>query len=76
MSDQMDDFGFTLVGEEEVLAKAPADLRAEKLRDMIMPLLLKLKANPDKDMIKWSGPARIKQIDEFIAKINKVVDES
>lgn len=74
MSDEIDDFGFTLVDEKEVLARVPADPRAEKLRSMIMPLLLKLKANPDKDMIKWGGADRVKQIDEFIAKINKVVD--
>lgn len=68
------DFGFTLVGDEDLIAAAPADTRAERLRDMILPLLTKLKANPEKDMIKWGGVERTRQIDEFIAKINNVVD--
>lgn len=69
-----DDFGFTMVGEDEVLAKAPTDDRAERLRDMITPLLNNLKKNPDKDYIQWHGIDRVKQIDSFIARMNKLVD--
>lgn len=67
------DFGFTLVGEEDITYKS-ADFRAEQLRDMIMPLLNNLKRNPEKDYIQWPGADRVKQIDDFIAKINKLVD--
>ena len=66
-----DDFGFSLVGEEDI---AHVDDRAEKLRKMIMPFLNNLKKNPEKDYIQWKGKDRIKKIDEFIVKINKLVD--
>lgn len=66
------DFGFTIVGEEDL--QGPADTRAEQLRDMIMPLLNNLRANPDKDIIRWKGPDRVKKIDEFISRMDKLVD--
>ena len=66
------DFGFTIVGEEDL--QGPNDTRAERLRDMILPLLNNLKANPDKDIIKWKGTERVKKIDEFIKKMNDLVD--
>ena len=69
---EFDDFGFTLVGEDDIAG--PADNRAEKLRDMIMPLLKNLKKNPEKDYIQWPGKDRVKKIDEFITKMNSVVD--
>lgn len=68
------DFGFTLVGEEDILATKALDNRAERLRDMIMPMLNNLKHNPNKDYIQWPGEARIAQIDAFIAKMNALVD--
>lgn len=73
-TDDTNDFGFTLVGEEDILVKAPVDLRAEKLRDMVMPLLNNMKKNPDKDYIQWPGKDRVKQIDAFIKKMNALVD--
>ena len=68
------DFGFTMVGEEDILAPRVEDNRAEQLRDMIMPFLNNLKGNPNKDYIQWPGADRTKQIDAFIQKINKLVD--
>lgn len=47
--------------------------KVEKLYKMIMPLLLNLKKNPEQEYIKW--PDRTKKIDEFIAKIEKVVND-
>jgi hypothetical protein len=41
---------------------------------MILPFLKNLKQNPEKDIIKWNGKDRIKKIDEFIEKINVLVD--
>ena len=64
-----DDFGFSFATEEDI---KPNDDRAEKLRKMIMPLLNNLKKNPEKEMIVW--PDRVKKIDDFIKKMNKVVD--
>lgn len=69
-----DDFGFSIVDESELTKVVENNEKAEKLRAMIMPLLKNLKANPDKDIIKWSGPDRVQRIDEFIKKMNKLVD--
>ena len=41
---------------------------------MILPFLNNLKKNPEKDMIKWNGKDRVEKIDEFIVKINKLID--
>ena len=41
---------------------------------MILPFLNNLKKNPEKDMIKWNGSDRVKKVDEFIKKINDLVD--
>jgi hypothetical protein len=68
------DFGFSFTTEEEMTVVQENNEKAEKLRDMIMPLLMNLKKNPDKDIIKWEGDARIKSIDAFIKKMNKLVD--
>lgn len=72
MDKDSEDFGFTMIGEEDI--QLPADDRAEQLRDMIMPLLNNLKLNPEKDIIRWQGVDRVKKIDEFIEKMNKLVD--
>jgi hypothetical protein len=40
---------------------------------MIMPLLLNLKKNPDKDIIKWAGADRVKNIDAFIKKMDAYI---
>jgi len=69
------DFGFSFTDEEEIVVKnKPVDDRAERLRAMIMPLLMNLKKNPEKDMINWPGKDRVKKVDDFIKKINEVVD--
>ena len=70
------DFGFSFATEKELTVVQENTEKVEKLRDMIMPLLSNLKKNPDKDIIKWEGAARIKSIDSFIKKMNKLIDES
>lgn len=75
------DFGFTAVDESELeIAKQAetlsaeaqsADQRLKKLYDSIIPLLANLKKNPDKEYIKW--PNRVAKIEEFEAKISKIV---
>ena len=47
---ETNDFGFTLVGEEELIV--PNNDKAEQLRDMIMPLLNNLKKNNKNSHIK------------------------
>jgi hypothetical protein len=73
------DFGFTSedelkAGELELQDQlGTTQVKLEGLRKMIMPLLLNLKKNPDKDIIKWSGTERIKQIDAFIKKMDAYI---
>jgi hypothetical protein len=74
--DEEYDFGFSFATEEELTIVKENNEKIQKLRDMIMPLLTNLKKNPEKDVIKWEGAARIKSIDAFIKKMNKLVDES
>jgi hypothetical protein len=69
------DFGFSFTTEEELTVVKENTEKVQKLRDMIMPLLVNLKKNPEKDVIKWEGAARIKSIDAFIKKMNKLIDE-
>lgn len=69
------DFGFTFADSNELSAEVDtATQKLEKLRAMIMPFLNNLKKNPEKDMIKWPGPDRVKSIDDFIVRINQLVD--
>jgi len=74
------DFGFSLVSEEElkeheeILIKK-AETESEKLnslRDMIMPLLKNLAKDPTKEYIFW--PNRKDKIEEFIKRMNNIVD--
>jgi len=70
-----DDFGFSFADSAELSAEIDsATEKLEKLRAMILPFLNNLKMNPEKDIIKWDGKDRIKKIDEFIQKINDLVD--
>lgn len=69
------DFGFSFADSTELTAEIDtATEKLEKLRAMILPFLKNLKQNPEKDIIKWNGKDRIKKIDEFIGKINVLVD--
>ncbi|MCA6383570.1 MAG: hypothetical protein IM620_08860 [Cytophagales bacterium] len=68
------DFGFTIVPESDF--KLKEDLvhnKIEKIRKMITPLLMNLKKDADKnEYIYW--PNRSKKIDEFIAKLDKIIN--
>jgi len=74
------DFGFTLVDEDEldVAKKATASTataettqnRLDKLYNAITPLLNNLKANPEKEMIKW--PNRVEKVEAFEDHIYKI----
>ncbi len=75
MKMQEHDFGFSFADSTELTAEIDtATEKLEKLRAMILPFLKNLKQNPEKDIIKWNGKDRIKKIDEFIEKINVLVD--
>jgi hypothetical protein len=77
MSDDIFDFGFTTVNEEELQAvqetTAKVELSAaeaktaqeklDKLYNAVIPLLNNLKKNPEKEYILW--PNRLKKVEEF-----------
>lgn len=81
MSDEDFDFDFGFTSEEELKAGelelqsqlGDTQVKLEGIRKMIMPLLLNLKKNPDKDIIKWAGSDRVKQIDAFIKKMDAYI---
>ena len=78
ISDEDEDYGFGV--KDGLLAWAETEneiqLYKDKLNQLykaIMPLLNNLRENPESSMIHW--PNRIKDIDEFVKKINKIVEE-
>jgi|TARA_R110000796_G_scaffold65186_4_gene150771 hypothetical protein len=86
MIDELNDFGFTAVYEEELDAVREAkeqfdvaieqiktvDNRAKKLYDAILPLLNNLKKNPEKDYILW--PNRNSRIEAFEEKLANIMN--
>lgn len=71
------DFGFTAVDENELDAvqettKAASSYedRLDKLYNAIIPLLNNLKANPEKEYIRW--PKRLEKVEQFEAMITKI----
>lgn len=84
MSDNMFDFGFTLVDENELEAVQQATQQVEsvstavestqerldKLFSAVQPLLNNLKANPEKEYILW--PNRLEKIEQFEDHIQKI----
>ena len=81
MTDDIFDFGFTAVDENELqsvqqtvamandaeqLALSTQD-RLDKLYNNIIPLLNNLKKNPEKEYILW--PNRVTKIEQFEAKL-------
>jgi len=85
--DESFDFGFTTVSEQDFKIKettvvqqvtkevtAASNVKVEKIYKMIMPLLLNLKKDADKnEYIYW--PHRATKIDEFIAILDNVVHD-
>lgn len=84
MSDDIFDFGFTVVDEHELeavhQAQEIADAQAttvgelqdklDRLYKAVLPLLKNLKANPEKDYIYWPGRVgKVEEFEKFIASI-------
>lgn len=77
--DLSNDFGFTAVDEEEVSTPIVTDVKTtveedfkvklKSLEGMILPLLVNLMKNPEKEYIHWPnrGPLIQKQIDKILA---------
>jgi len=84
MSDDIFDFGFTAVDEEELEAVQVAKQQAsdvessatatqdkiDKLYNAVIPLLNNLKKNPEKDYILW--PNRLAKVEEFETYLQKI----
>ena len=84
MSEELFDFGFTIVDADEldvvqeaqtkvVEASSSVDStteRLDKLYNAIQPLLNNLKQNPEKDYILW--PKRLDKIEQFETHIQKI----
>lgn len=84
MSDELFDFGFTIVDEDEleVVQQATQQVqnvsttvqstqeRLDKLYNAIQPLLNNLKNNPEKEYILW--PDRLAKIEQFEDHIQKI----
>ena len=71
------DFGFTAVSENELEAiqsaessAAEVQQRLDNLYEAIVPLLKNLKQNPDKDYIFW--PDRVAKVEAFEKHIEKI----
>ena len=60
--------------QSKIVVKTAIDNQAklQGLRDMIMPLLNNLAADPAKEYILW--PNRAEKINQFIKKVNEYVD--
>lgn len=77
MADDLFDFGFTIVNEDELAAVQEATAavstasstteetqqKLDKLYNAIQPLLTNLKQNPEKEYILW--PNRLEKIEQF-----------
>lgn len=73
-----DDFGFSVVNAEDVIAVIEANPRNVKISmikifDKINPLLRKLEDNPDKDYIHW--PNRQERIRQFREDLQTLIKE-
>jgi len=88
MSEELFDFGFTLVDENELEAVQQATAKVEtvstnveetqqkldKLFNAVQPLLNNLKQNPEKEYILW--PNRLEKIEQFEDHIQKLYQGS
>ena len=65
----MDDFGFTHSSFEEIAAKND---KSERILNLVIPFLEKLRGDETTDTIIWPGKERGKQITAFIKKIKEI----
>lgn len=84
MTDDIFDFGFTAVTEEELdtvqqLTQKSSDTqetadavqnKIDKLYNAVVPLLNNLKKNPEKDYIHW--PNRLDKVEQFEDVLTKI----
>ena len=69
------DFGFCAVNESELEVVQTAETTKKKtdlLYSAILPLLKRLKENPERDYIFW--PNRLPKVEEFEEKLRKIYE--
>jgi len=66
----VDDFGFSLSDDDILQSDFACKEKLKKVEDLILPLLLNLKKNPENEFIRW--PNRGPAIDEQIKKITDI----
>ena len=86
MTDDIFDFGFTIVDEQELevvqktaesaataeVTASSCEDKVNKLYNAILPLLSNLKKNPEKDYIYWPNRTeKVEQFEDMIANIIK-----
>lgn len=91
MSNSEYDFGFSFISDEELKATETQlqeqlasvtktseyyKAKIQTMKSMIMPLLIDLAKDPDKDIIRWAGTKRVASIQGFTAKLNAFVDDA
>ena len=82
--DDIFDFGFTAVAEDELEAVRAAtamedevqaiQARLDSLYKSILPLVSNLKKNPEKDYIYW--PSRLEKVQNFERMLKKIYEGS
>lgn len=86
MKKEEDDFGFTLVNENQlkeyerqiekqlIEVQSSAQIKMEGLKKMVMPLLENLMKDEEKTYIYW--PNRVEKITAFMQKIDKYIQDN
>jgi ElaB/YqjD/DUF883 family membrane-anchored ribosome-binding protein len=86
MKKEEDDFGFTLVTENElkeyerqiekqlIEVQSSAQIKMEGLKKLVMPLLENLMKDEEKTYIYW--PNRVDRIKAFLQKIDKYIQDN
>lgn len=68
-----DEFGFTFEKEDNIILNSD---KSHLILNQVVPFLEKLKGNKDCDVIKWPGENRHRQIDEFLATLKRLGNDT
>jgi hypothetical protein len=83
----IEDFGFSMTTEESIKKSekdnsqaiqdqvTKAQLKLNKIKNKVWPLLMKLKNDPHLDIIKWDGASRLATIDKMMQDITAIIAE-
>jgi len=83
----IEDFGFSMTTEESIKKSekdsaqviqdqvTKAQLKLNKIKNRVWPLLLLLKKDPHLEIIKWDGESRVATIDKLMQDITAIIAE-